>query len=104
MNKPHDLIIIGSGFGGIGMAIQLKKAGRDDFSDSRKKPIAWVEPGGIIHTPALLATSNLIYIPSHLRRNTTGHDAIAGMQRLKPILNRVLHGLNYSNTCALVPK
>lgn len=31
MNKPHDLIIIGSGFGGIGMAIQLKKAGRDDF-------------------------------------------------------------------------
>lgn len=28
---PHDVIIIGAGFGGIGMAIRLKQAGRNDF-------------------------------------------------------------------------
>ena len=27
----HDVVIIGSGFAGLGMAIQLKRAGRDDF-------------------------------------------------------------------------
>lgn len=29
--KHYDVAIIGSGFSGLGMAIQLKKAGRDDF-------------------------------------------------------------------------
>ncbi|MCH8500749.1 MAG: NAD(P)/FAD-dependent oxidoreductase [Aliidiomarina sp.] len=31
MTKTYDALIIGSGFGGIGMAIQLKKTGRHDF-------------------------------------------------------------------------
>jgi cation diffusion facilitator CzcD-associated flavoprotein CzcO len=28
----HDVIVIGAGFGGLGMAIQLKRRGRDDFA------------------------------------------------------------------------
>ena len=28
---PHQVVIIGAGFGGIGMAIALKRAGLDDF-------------------------------------------------------------------------
>lgn len=32
VTKPdHDVVVIGTGFSGIGMAIQLKKAGMDDF-------------------------------------------------------------------------
>ncbi|HUG24302.1 flavin-containing monooxygenase [Piscinibacter sp.] len=29
--KHHDLIVVGAGFGGLGMGIRLKQAGRDDF-------------------------------------------------------------------------
>ena len=29
--KRHKIVIIGSGFGGIGMGIALRKAGFDDF-------------------------------------------------------------------------
>ena len=28
---PHRVVVIGAGFGGIGMAIALKQAGIDDF-------------------------------------------------------------------------
>jgi cation diffusion facilitator CzcD-associated flavoprotein CzcO len=35
--KVHDIIIIGTGFSGIGMAIQLKKNGYNDFLISRKR-------------------------------------------------------------------
>ncbi|WP_051467910.1 flavin-containing monooxygenase [Actinomadura oligospora] len=31
MGAPHDVVIIGSGFGGIGMAIRLRRAGVDDL-------------------------------------------------------------------------
>ncbi|MCG8518595.1 MAG: NAD(P)/FAD-dependent oxidoreductase [Pseudomonadales bacterium] len=31
-NAPLDIVIIGTGFGGLGMAIQLKKAGIDNFA------------------------------------------------------------------------
>ncbi|MGL4316541.1 MAG: NAD(P)-binding protein, partial [Pseudomonas sp.] len=31
MNAPHDCIIVGSGFSGLGMAIELKNSGRHDF-------------------------------------------------------------------------
>ena len=29
--KHHDVIVIGAGFGGLGMGIELKHRGRDDF-------------------------------------------------------------------------
>src|SRR5262245_33852154 len=29
--RHHDVIVVGAGFGGLGMGIQLKRAGRDDF-------------------------------------------------------------------------
>lgn len=35
MNQPpvhHDVVIVGAGFGGLGMGIQLKRRGRDDFA------------------------------------------------------------------------
>lgn len=31
MSAPHECIIVGSGFSGLGMAIELKKSGRHDF-------------------------------------------------------------------------
>ena len=31
MSRPHGVLIIGAGFGGIGMAIRLRRAGIDDF-------------------------------------------------------------------------
>jgi cation diffusion facilitator CzcD-associated flavoprotein CzcO len=31
MTEWHKIVIIGSGFGGIGMGIALRKAGFDDF-------------------------------------------------------------------------
>ena len=29
--RHHDVIVIGAGFGGLGMGIRLKQSGRDDF-------------------------------------------------------------------------
>src|SRR4051795_6513747 len=31
MSHDHDIVIVGSGFSGLGMAIRLKQAGIDDF-------------------------------------------------------------------------
>jgi len=31
MTKHHDVIVVGAGFGGLGMGIRLKQQGRDDF-------------------------------------------------------------------------
>ena len=31
VTSHHDVVIVGSGFGGLGMAIQLRRAGREDF-------------------------------------------------------------------------
>lgn len=38
MSNPHKIVIIGAGFGGIGMGIALKKAGFDDFVILEKGP------------------------------------------------------------------
>lgn len=31
MGSAHDVVVIGTGFAGIGMAIKLKQSGRHDF-------------------------------------------------------------------------
>ena len=47
----HQVVIIGAGFGGIGMAIALKRAGLEDFV-VLDRPMTWAGPGATTAIPA----------------------------------------------------
>lgn len=60
MSEQHRIIIIGAGFGGIGMAIQLKQAGERDFLILEKKE----DLGGVWHDNTYPGAA--CDVPSHL--------------------------------------
>ena len=71
MSEAVDVLIIGAGFSGLGMAIQLRKAGIDSFLDSRKRRgdrrdlvVQQVSGLRLRHPVASLLRSRSIAIPS----------------------------------------
>ena len=48
----YQVVVIGAGFGWIGMAIALKRAGIDDFVVVDRAPVTSAEPGAITPTRA----------------------------------------------------
>ncbi len=44
-DSTYRVVVVGAGFGGLGMAVALEQAGIGDFSSSTR-PTAWAGPGG----------------------------------------------------------
>ena len=56
-HSPYRVAVIGAGFGGIGMAIALQRAGHRGLHRSSTRPTTSAAPGGTTPTPAPPATS-----------------------------------------------